>query len=121
MLLRSGFRGYDPFEDTESQFAVHVAVTVPRFRGYDPFEDTESREKGNKDRLHQPCFRGYDPFEDTERLGKLLRFLPLFCVSGATIRLRILKEIRLLDFMVPGRVSGATIRLRILKDWNTIP
>ncbi len=60
------------------------------FRGYDPFEDTESS-YSPRPSAHGPCFRGYDPFEDTESVSEDWTILPSADVSGATIRLRILK------------------------------
>ncbi len=86
-----GFRGYDPFEDTESGSIALVYYHGASFRGYDPFEDTESCKDETKggmsvwvsgatirlrilkvardteDTGGSTRFRGYDPFEDTER------------------------------------------------------
>ncbi len=62
------------------------------------------------------CFRGYDPFEDTESLLRRASAYAGYSVSGATIRLRILKEEEKRRGLLDATgVSGATIRLRILK------
>ncbi len=69
-------------------------VTLECFRGYDPFEDTERDTALRGLCKLSRCFRGYDPFEDTESSSVGAGLATFFNVSGATIRLRILKVVQ---------------------------
>ncbi len=92
--MRSGYRGFDPFEDTASWPAVVVPGSLQRYRGFDPFEDTASstipagipasqKVTGGSIRLRilqvatvgqrglsARGYRGFDPFEDTASVSQ---------------------------------------------------
>ncbi|SRR6266487_260486 len=116
-LARLGYRGIDPCEDTERSRVVLVQVWADcvtgasirvrilkakrsklasqahqRYRGIDPCEDTERRSRGVLTCQYAAGYRGIDPCEDTERVRSTGKRCYQSSVTGASIRVRILKE-----------------------------